>query len=116
MRDAAIVKIHFRDTLLRCHDIVHAVRKNIFALQFRFQHRLGEHRLRMIEDATKEIMHEARVNAPAEPARQNFFAVVFKVRTLVEKPVGDEKFWISFFRCEATPDFRHDQTNIVIHA
>ena len=100
---------------MRGDDVVHAVRKNFFGLQFRLEHRLGEDGVRMIEHAAKKRVDEPRVDAPAEPARENFFAAVLEVLALVEKAVGDEKFRVAFLGGQAAPDFRHDQTHVVIH-
>ena len=72
--------------------------------------------MRMIEHAAKEEMHKAVVDAPAEAARENFFAVVREVFDAFEKTVRDEKFRIAFFRRHARENFRHDEADIVIHA
>ena len=62
----------------------------------------------MIEHAAEKRVDEPRVDAPAEPAREHFFAAVLEVRALFQKPVGDEKFRVALLGGEPAPDFRHD--------
>ena len=109
-------KYILRDALLRGDDVVHAVRENFHVLQFRPQHFVGEHGVRMIEHAAKERVDEARVDAIAQPAGQNFLAVVLEVLALFQIMIGDQEFRVAFLRRHAAPDFRHEQADVVIHA
>ena len=53
-----------------------------------------------------------------QPSRlaSTFLPACSKSCAFFQKPVGDEKFRIALLGGEPAPDFRHDQTHVVIHA
>src|SRR6516162_4870637 len=70
----------------------------------------------MIEDAPEKGMDKALINAPAQPRCRNLFALVVKVFKPFKIVVCYEEIRITLFRRHAAKDFRHDQTDVMVHA
>src|SRR4051794_11291988 len=101
---------------MRADDIIHTVRKNCCTLQLRLEHLFGEHRVRMVEDSSKERVDEARIDAISEPPGQNPFTLELEVFAFVQVVVIDQELRLAFLRTHSTPDLRHEQTDIVVDA
>src|SRR4026208_896892 len=81
---AAIVEVHLRDALLRGDDIVDAIRENLCILQVGAKHFGSEDRLRMVENAAEECMHETLIDSITQPTRQDTSAAAVEVFTLLQ--------------------------------
>src|SRR4051812_1357188 len=69
----------------------------------------------MIEHAAEITARKARGNPVPKTAHQNCFARVLKIFAFFQVSISDEKIGPAFHGGHAAPNFRNQQTDIVIY-
>src|ERR1700737_2268374 len=68
----------------------------------------------MVKHLAEKPQDKSHSYAVPEPARPNCAAVVLEVRASLQMPLGDEILWIPLGDGHTGPDFRNEQTDVVI--
>ena len=87
--DAAIVEIRPGDPLLGGQDVVDAFDEDRPILQFRPQHLIGEHDVRMIEYPSEICVHKSPGDAVSQAARQYRAPFVLEIEARFQIAVAD---------------------------
>lgn len=114
--DRAVGEVLLCDPFVGFADVLHAVDERVEVLRFRCKNRLVEDLVRVVEDTTEEPPDEPLVDAVPQPVRRDRLSLVLDVLDRFEQLVTDEPGGIPFFGGHPRPDFRHQQTDVVVEA
>lgn len=114
--DAAIIEIALGHPLLGLDDVLHAVDEHLQILRLGLENVGAEHGRRVVENLAQETMHEMFGDTIAQPTGQHLPAIVLEVLQRFQIAMLDQESGLPVLDAQARPDFRNQQTDIVIHA